>query len=167
MKGFMKIRSVFLALFLLVPVDSQAANIKQGNMEVGGSTSYSTTTSSSYFRLSPTYQYFFMDHFSAGGTADLILGTGDYTYYSLGPTATWYVLAKDEFAPYIAVTPISWAKFRYTDAFYDTTVNVGLKYFLTDSVAVGPAVQWNHTYGRNGGNGRDTTTFLGTFAIHL
>ncbi|MGZ3693044.1 MAG: hypothetical protein ACXWQO_02335 [Bdellovibrionota bacterium] len=166
-------KSLFLFLTLFTSLSAAAAtttaNIHKGDLEVSGSMNLSADTkhfSTAYFNLDTTAQHFFADEFSAG------LGASFYSYnsttgISFGPILTKYLWVQDKIAPYVSLTPIYWSKFSRNKATYSTYGSVGVKFFITDSVAFGPALAAYHYWPKNGGSSNTTLALLGMFAIHL
>lgn len=160
-------KKVFL-LLLLVSGVAEAANIKKGNWEVSGSIAYSHYSDNDYFSVSPAAQYFFMDYFSFGLKSTYSAGSNAVTVYSLGPVASLYFPVSDSVAPYISVAPLVWSRYASSGrSYYRADVDVGVKFFLTDSVAFGPVVSWNHYYPSNGGKSSNGIDVMGVFSIHL
>lgn len=161
----------FLLALLLVAAPAFAEpNIKEGNVEVNGSFNLSRSTSSgsgTYFNIQTIGQYFIKDHLSLG--ADISY----YTYrrnssLAIGPAATLYFAVKENLAPYITLTPITWTNTSgYSHNLISSTVRAGVKFFLTDSVAFGPAVEYYHFWEQHGMRSSGNISLLGVFSIHL
>lgn len=139
--------------------------IKEGDWELGGAASLSTDRYGTYFSLDGTTQYFLRDHFSLGLSAGY-RGWKGPNYLSLGPVFTKYFFVKDNFAPYISLTPLKWSSFGKSSNL-ESTVRVGTKFFLNDYVSFGPALEHSHTWKKGGTPSYSNTSLLGVFSIHL
>lgn len=167
---------LLLVSFFSAALAQAEPNLNAGNWELGGSFNLSRTserspyfvsTDRTRFTVNLNVQAFVDDEFSVGleaGYATAGRGTG-VAY--LGPVATKYLWVDDKLAPYISMLPIRWTKAEGVPSDYSTTVRIGAKYFLTDSVAVGPAVDFTHDWGKDQNPERNTWSFLGLFSIHL
>lgn len=150
--------------------------IQQGDWEIGGgfnltnssrSSAYSYGSRSTYFSLSGAGQYFISDGLSIGLDAALATAGHRSTTVSAGPVATKYLFQKDRLAPYVSMAPIRWSKTEGLSGRLSSSVRVGAKYFLTDSVAFGPALDYEHQWESRWHGDADEVSFLGLFSIHL
>jgi len=149
---------------------STLANIKEGNMQIGGGFGWSTfrasgTTNSSY-SIHPQMEYFVIDNLSVGGTLSYMGQSGDtsYTGYGLGPSLSYYFLEQGPIAAYVAQA-VSF--YKYSDApktFTNGKTSVGMKYFVVPQVAFGVAVSAD--YGIGSDNSFNTTSLGGNFSFY-
>jgi hypothetical protein len=66
------------------------------------------------------------------------------------------------------VVPLSWSKYSGTSiGDVSSTIRLGTKFFLTDSAAFGPALQYQWVHANRRRNDISTYSFLGVFSIHL
>ncbi len=169
-----KFISILLAIFSAA--SAEAANINKGNIEASGSFSlskssgwsggYENAHSTSLF-INGTGQYFFLDHFSAGLDASWATYSRGSSV-SLGPVATYYFLVKENIAPFLMLAPLSWSKHSGNSiGDLSSTIRLGAKFFLTDSLAFGPALQYQWVHASRGRSDFGNCSFLGEFSIHL
>jgi hypothetical protein len=163
---------IFMVLAVIASGSAEAANINKGNFELGGSFSMFEEYMGSgedlldqvrSWPLNIDAQYFFFDHFSAG------LETSWWNYnsrFAIGPTATYYLPVSDRIAPFVMVSPFSYS-WDLNASHYSygmlSSGRLGTKFFLTDSVSIGPALEFQHNYEGDG----NTLRLLGMFSIHL
>lgn len=159
--------------FCLVAFFSLAAhasnNINEGNWELGGSGTvlYSTSgTDKTSLILSPQAQYFFLDKFSVGAETSFFK-SGSYNYFLAGPVFTKYFLVKDRVAPYVSLLPLSFMMSKGDSTTHISEARLGMKYFITDSVAFGPALSYKRVWGEGGYRSIDTLSALFQFSVHL
>lgn len=120
-------------------------NINEGNWNAGGSASFSQTTglnnNSSRFRLSPHLEYFMITGFSLGGNFALDKPSSGNSTATLGPTASYYFYAKDKMAAFFSAS----LDLGLTSATVDSILGltIGLRNFLTQSVAIGPSIEYD------------------------
>ena len=156
----------YFVLSFLLTSQSFAANINSGNVEAGGAFDLTFGEGYTSFTLAPDLQYFFFDKFSAGLEGYVSTFTGTKATYGVGPKATLYFATSDTLAPYVSLTPINF-NFYPGLTLKSTSVSSGVKFFLTESVAFGPAVGWTHRYKSGAYRSRDTWSIFGVFSIHL
>lgn len=160
-------RAIFIAVLFALGSASiaQAANVNEGNWEVGGGWDLSRSSGRTSFTVRADGQYFFADQLSAGLDTSYY-HSGAYDAYSLGPVVTKYVWADEKLFPYLSMLPIALNKSgSYTYA--SSRARVGVKYFFTDSVAFGPAAEYTHYWESDRMRSSDAFSFLGLFSIHL
>lgn len=153
-----------------------SANINQGNVQVGGSISFSNTwptrgDSVAVFNTDIPVEYFFVDNFSLGGSFGLThvsAGNLDYTVFSVGPSATYYFLVQDRLTPYAG------ASLLYThndtddgDNYLQPSAKFGVNYFITPSVAIGPSVRYTHTFRDDNRVDFNGVSIFANFSIYL
>ena len=113
-----------------------------------------------FFNVSSGLQYFFADHFSAGLDVYLSAFNGEKAFISVAPVVTKYFLVGEKVAPYVSISPIHFnLRGRNTLA---SSIKVGTKFFLNDSVSFGPALDYYKAWG-----GGDRLSLQGLFSIHL
>lgn len=162
---------LLLALGFLGTNAHAGMNINEGNWEVAGSGSlsyysYVGSSDNTYLYLSPQAQYFFMDQFSAGINLSYSR-LGGSNFLSMSPEFTKYFSVQEKLAPYVSVAPIGLSSGKSSSPYFFSFVNIGVKYFLTDSVAFGPALQYRRGWGINNYTGSNSVELMGMFSIHL
>lgn len=164
----MKLFALALALLVSAPAFAldTTARIHEGDWELGGSTSIYRSSHFTSFSLTTNAQLFVMDALSVGLEVSYYTSRS-YTSRSLGPVATYYFLVKDKIAPFVSAAPYSWTKATFGPSYYTGRGSVGVKYFLTDSVAFGPEAVLYQMWGTNGRRSHTSGALQGTFAIHL
>jgi hypothetical protein len=124
--------------------------ITKGHWSIAGgaSLSYNTGGSGANLELYPSAQYFVMDHLSVGGEAFLGLNSS-YNAFGLGPAMTYY-FAESEKAVWFVSQGFLYSRFHYdagnsnyTYKNWASHTSLGMNYFLTPSVAVGPRAVFN------------------------
>lgn len=167
---------LLVALFLIAPAAYAVPNLNAGDWELGGSfnlsrsserSPYFQSTDHTRFTINLNAQYFVDDEYSLGLETGYSAAGGHSGVGYLGPVFTKYVWVDDKLAPYISMLPIRFTKAEGIPSDLSSTVRIGAKYFLTDSVAVGPAVDFTHDWGKDTNPERNTWSFLGLFSIHL
>jgi hypothetical protein len=168
---------VFLLVLPALAAESEELmNIHKGNWEVQGSfdLNHSSPSSSygSYSSLSfgGAAGYFFADHFSVGietWYGSTFGESAKTSSTSVGPTLTYYFLTGDRSAPYFYISPLRVSSGSYYPSNLDTQARIGNKFFLTESVAFGPALQFEHHWPRDNSRGFNEYALLGIFSIHL
>jgi hypothetical protein len=127
-----------------------ALPLNMGDWEIGGAASFTrdVRTNQRYLSLTPHAEYFFVNRFSAGGTVeytdDNILGTT----YGIGPSATYYITHTEHMAVSIDQS-IMWSKPYDGDNYVRGATGLALDYFVTPSIAFGPALRAYYYF--NGG----------------
>jgi hypothetical protein len=170
-------RALLLFTILLIGTTAQAApRIQKGDWELGGALNFRHTdeaspyfgsTKRTLFTFRGNGQYFVHDGLSAGVELGISTAGVSGPQVQAGPVVTKYIWVDDKLAPYVSMLPIQYNKSERIPGTYATTVRVGAKYFLTDSVAVGPAFEYSHDWGNDELPKRNTFSFLGLFSIHL
>jgi hypothetical protein len=170
-------RAFLIFTVLLLATTAQAApRINKGDWEIGGGLNLSHTDEASpyfgssrrtLFTLRGNGQYFVQDGLSAGLELGIASAGAASPQVQAAPVVTKYIWVDDKLAPYVSMLPIQYNKSEKIPGTYATTVRVGAKYFLTDSVAVGPAFEYSHDWGHDQVPERNTFSFLGLFSIHL
>jgi len=164
-------KTLILILSLLAGTAQAAPRILQGDWELGGGLNFThydvaNLPSGNIFSLNADGQHFFADHFSAGLELNLN-ATGGNTSFVVGPVATKYLWVDDKLAPYISLLPIMVSTRTGATASLQSRVRVGAKVFLTDSVAFGPALEYQHLWEADSSPGGNLLSFLALFSIHL
>ena len=163
-------KALLATALLLFSTQVYAANINQGNVEVDGAFQLSQTwvggNDSTYLDLSAAGQYFFVDRFSAGAELGYA-HSGGTDLWSLAPVGTFYFGVSNQLAPYVYVKPIELSDASYRDLNLSSAARFGVKFFLNDSIAFGPALQYDHVWGTNRPNSANSVSLLGLFAMHL
>lgn len=78
----------FLTLLALVPAAS--AQVGQGQLELSGSASFSSTEGTTVFQLAPTVGYFFTDALEGGGELQYISVEGNGDSGTIGPFLAYH-----------------------------------------------------------------------------
>jgi hypothetical protein len=171
-----KILLSIVAALGLAAAGAEGANLQRGNVEVEGLfnfnhssrvTRYTDSTRRTSFYAGAKVQYFFHDLFSAGLTGSFATSGVRPLYNSVGLSMTKYFSLRQSWAPYVGATPIMWVNATGTPSDYASSVRVGAKYFLTDSVAFGPALDYTRFWGRGALPSVNRVSFLGAFAVHF
>lgn len=161
---------ILIAALLAGPSLVQAANINQGNVEIGGVATVNHTRSRSLgttsFQIGANAQYFLVDHISVGAELDYAHASS-FNIYSIAPAASFYFAVQDQMAPYVMVKPLELYDSSSARLNLSSGLRLGVKFFLTDSVAFGPALNYEHTWSTNRTSTIDSFSLLGQFAIHL
>ena len=162
----MKVKSVLLTvvLFLLLYSFSSAQDaLKKGVYSLSGSISFSTssndmlgeTTNSDYFWFNPSGGYFIMDNLLIGGTINYMYdvtkfesgGRTNTNYFrrvGIGPTIKYFFNGGTVF-PFAAVSDSYFKSIDGGQEGNSLTVNAGLDYFLSRSVALEPSVSYSYS----------------------
>ncbi|RZA00027.1 MAG: hypothetical protein EOP11_18765 [Proteobacteria bacterium] len=151
-----------------------APKINKHDWEVGGGFNFShlsreenlPSKAQNNFSLRGIGQYFLADELSAGAEIS-VNASGGNTYVQAGPIITKYIFVDDKLAPYLSMLPIVVKTASNVPAGYRSTVRAGAKYFLNDSVAVGPALEYSHDWESGPYRSQENFSFLGLFSIHL
>jgi len=167
-------RTLLSVLLLLASAQAEAGKINQGDWELGGGFNLTHTSrknavvpqSTTFFVYSQA-QYFFVDHLSAGLDVGYSRSGSTSASTEIGPVVTKYIWVDDKLAPYVSMLPIQWSHTRALGSSFSSSARVGAKYFLTDSVAVGPAFDYSHNWGSDRRAESNSFSFLGLFSIHL
>lgn len=163
---------ILVASWLLavsVPAFAVSPKINQGDWEVNGSMNFSHYDSGygrNSFSLAASGQKFIVDDFSLGLDGSFYAYASN-TWTSIGPIATKYLWVHESTAPYLSLLPIVVSKSTSSSYYFYSRARAGVKFFLTDSVAVGPAVEMNHSWPKSGSSSTNYFSFLGLFSIHL
>jgi len=152
--------------------------IEQGKIKAGGGFDLSYGENQKLtLNISPTAEYFVTDRLSLGGTFSLAIpfGTG-LSYYSIGPSATFYFWKQERlaasFSESVAYARLSGVGYPpvSTGALISTT-KLGVEYFFTPSVSFGPAFQWRHAFTDVGDSllvpSQNTYSVVGQFSLYF
>ena len=125
---------------------SVAPNIDQGNWNISGFLDVNMDDADTVsINMSLSSKYFLLNRLAVGASFGLDAGSESDTVSTLGPAATFYFWNNDYLAGYLG------SSFRM--GLTTATVNwvlsgeLGLKYFMTPSVAIGPALYANYYKG--------------------
>jgi hypothetical protein len=152
----------FFALVALLCFASTAhaevtPRLSAGNWILGGSTNLQFPTSGpAAFTMSPEVEYFVASNLAAGLSG----------YFS-APEFTIHTKASDTVVPYLTIKPFEVGGGSTGSAYYSTAGRVGVKFFLTDSVAFGPAFEERHYWPSGGYGSSNSGVFYGVFSIHI
>jgi opacity protein-like surface antigen len=167
-------RILLSILLFLAATPAQAGKINQGDWELGGGFNLTHTnretspaTKNTSVFVYGQAQYFFLDHLSAGLDAGYSRSGSAFDSTNIGPVVTKYLWVDDKLAPFASMLPIQWNHTRGLGGSFSSSARVGVKYFLTDSVAVGPAFDYSHEWGSDRKPEANSFSFLGLFSIHL
>ena len=144
---------ILLTIFVGTSVFAEEANFTPnlllGNYSIGGAITLQKETSANtsdvtYFDVDLGSEYFVQDTFSVGLAFSLSTITAKDTTGLLGPAASYFFWQSDRLAAYIHAA----YQFGLSDATVKSKLNVklGLDYFVTPSVAIGPSIFTNHYY---------------------
>ncbi len=170
--------SVFLfTAFITAPIAqaNDQANTNMGDFEVGGSFSinhYRTTNSNSDSTTSVTLyapiQFFIINSLSVGGAFSFLHYSG-IGQYSFGPAATYYFANSGRLTGYVGASVLfSILDEELGTADYRTYAGrLGMKYFITRSIALGPEVGFEHQDINNSNRDYQHAYAAVQFSIHL
>lgn len=148
--------------------------VNRGDVMVGGSLGFSYSTYSKLtFELNPTVEYFVADRLSLGGTVGLMFSES-YNSYLVGPSATYYFWKEDRLTANVGAE-IRFGYFEYDNGAGRVTENattgrfrIGLNYFLTPEVSLGPVFTLDKAFGSGqSSTAIDNSTLKVQFQIHL
>lgn len=173
-------KATTLALVLcFASIAAHAANINRGNVAVGGyltlTRAFPNAAQRGYFSvgLSPSAEYFFMDHWSLGGTGNFSYSKSDnsssYTYYGIGPSTTLYFYTQESWAVFTGLS-LTYNHYQRATSTYDLSPRLGLAFFLNPAVALSPEVRFVHRfYDESYGtvDGDDTLQFGVSLNVYL
>ncbi len=124
-------------------VETSAANLNKGNIEVGGGFSWSqdnaSGSSNAYYSIEPRAEYFIADSFSVGGNLSYAGQNGPYGYsgFGMGPSASLYFYQQGGTAGYFAQS-ILFEKYSSIEKTYMRgATTLGVKFFAVPAVAFG------------------------------
>jgi hypothetical protein len=158
---------------------SDEPNLKAGNFRFGASLSlehdsFSNVSTQTTFSGFLPVQYFFFDQLAIGGSLGWSASWANEQGNSqsggsvnLGPAVTWYFWTHGRFAAY--VEPFLSFEVR-TDSAPTTIVAAGLlgvQWFLTPSVAVGPGIRYLHRFGSSFIPSADSYLFFVDLSVYL
>lgn len=172
MKHLLFLAGLVFAATITTALADEGTNpkIKKGDVEANGSMTFSRDikggSSTLYFDTTLTGQYFLKDCFSAGLEGQFAK-YGSYLAASAAPIFTKYFWVKDDTAPYLSMLPIAFHFQSHTPTHYSTTLRPGVKFFLNDHIAIGPAVDYKHFWSHDGYESRDQLSLLGTLSVHF
>lgn len=167
------VAGIGLLLFVVTEVraDGDYGNIHRGNVETGGSVSFSYVSPSgsgslTSFSLSSPTQYFLIDRFSLGAAINYFHSSLGVDSLGVGPSATYYFWTQDRLATF-AGEEFTYNKFPGVDYFFNNRAKLGINYFITPSVAIGPSLEYGHNFGRGNTSTIDSVSVLGKFSIYF
>lgn len=165
----MKLKNIFITVLLLAfSSASDAANINKGNLGIDGSLSLDRSTSSkTYFYTSFSGQYFLKDHFSLGGDLSFSTSSNSSSYLALGPRLSYYFYHQENVAHYVSLAPLTWGRPTSSRSSWSSSAAIGTKFFLTESVAVGPELEYWRLWSGRIYRTSDSFRLLGEFSIFL
>lgn len=144
--------------------------ISKGDVMLGGSLGFAYSTYSRLsFELNPTVEYFVADRFSLGGTIGFTI-SDSHTYYLIGPSATYYFWRDENLTANVGAElrtgAYNWAEGR--SGFSSGRFRLGLNYFLSPEVSIGPLLTLDKGFGDGAGaSAIDHSTLKVQFQIHL
>ena len=120
-----------------------------------------------YFLLSvgTSLEHFFADRWALGGSFS-INRYSDQTDLYLGPSTTYYFYVEDRVGAYVDTSLTYELLDKYEDAIR-WKASLGMRYFITPAVAMGPAVYFNHDFGIKYRVDTNQFGLLAVFALHL
>lgn len=155
-------RFVLVAALLFGSFSAHAvdANIKRGDWEVSGSASLDIDDDTT-FQATPRALYFLNDGFALGASLGIFV-FDNFSFYTFGPEIKYYFWQGETSAAYVSEV-IAFAFGDDIDGDTVSSTTAGLNFFLTPSVALGPAAQFNYNFDDKDGDFR----LLGMFSIYL
>jgi hypothetical protein len=154
-------------------VEKLYGNITEGHYGVDSAVSFTSTSVASapatnQFALRLRGQYFLADRIGIGPAIHLNT-SNSYTSLRIGPSVLWYFWAVDRLGAFISqdVTVGSVYQSGGSSSRFDSDSVLGLNYFITPSVAVGPAIELYHVFGNVNFDTINQFLFTGAFSIYL
>ncbi|MGZ3711184.1 MAG: hypothetical protein ACXVBE_05480 [Bdellovibrionota bacterium] len=157
---------------LMASVSAQAADttakIHEKDWEANGAfnLSHFQGASQTNLEIQGGAQYFFLDGLSAGLDGQYY-NYGHTKFGSVAPILTKYLWVKDKIAPYVSLVPIRFGFQSGGSTSYSSSIRPGVKFFLNDNIAVGPAIDYAHYWGPAGYQGYANMALLGLFSLHF
>lgn len=127
---------------------------------------YWPTYGGNSFNLFGGAQYFLADGLSAGLEFNLRRPMPRHGKMEIGPVITKYFLTSGRIAPYVSLSPITWSKEEGVKSYFTSGARLGAKFFITDSFAVGPAIEYKAYWG-GGRGGEFEARVLGIASYHF
>lgn len=146
------------------------ANIRKGNVAVGGDlgASYSTYSGSTLY-LNPSAEYFIADRFSIGGMLTTTLSE-NFQSYGIGPSATYYFWNQNKWAASTGLAvrySTSNSEYDNSSSYWTGMAKFGMGYFATPSVSFGPQLTVYHDIGDSKASSSTWSTLLFQFNVYL
>jgi hypothetical protein len=128
-------------------------NIHQGNWQFGVAdfsiAEHIPAYEDSYHVISASLpvQYFLVDRFSLGIISSVSYNSQnkESSAIGFGPAFNAYVYAKDRLAVFFGGN-LEWNRATDYADYYSSNAHVGLDFFATPAVAIGPQFNWNHWF---------------------
>jgi hypothetical protein len=147
-------------LLLLLAISAfLSAQISQGTIQTGGAISFTSQSvdgqddALSTLTVNPVFGYFFNENFSAGVIVNLLrqsLGDQTNSVYGFGPELRYY-FGSDKMIPFLnaafLLNSMSISGSNGDISFKTIRFGAGLDYFLTDAVAIEPAITFSMNSG--------------------
>lgn len=150
-------------------------NIAKGRWKAGAASNfqiYSTAVGKSSVTsvlLSTGLQYFLNDEFSLGGVLDFFKQE-DYRAASFGPALTYFPWKEGRYAiPFTTAVLFETTRNSLGTTFNNAALDfsVGVDYFVTPAVALGPRLFYAHRFKSGTVSASDTFALLATFTLYL
>lgn len=166
-------KAIILLIVCFCVQQAKAMNINQGNWQLGGGISisrlplsdYGSNSGETYVNSNADVQYFIREKIAVGSRISFTKYYG-LTEFTLDPEATFYFGVAEKLAPFVTLMPIGISKVESVDLHYSTGLLLGVRYFLSDTVAIAPMIEyrhfWNRYYIPNA-----TTNFVAMLTVHL
>ncbi len=150
--------------------ETAPANIRKGNVAVGGDlgASYSTFGGSAVY-LNPSAEYFIADRLSVGGTLTSTLSE-NYQSYGIGPSATYYFWSQNKWAASTGLAirySNSSSEYDSSSSYWTGMAKLGIGYFATPSVSFGPQLTIYRDIGDGDTSASTWSTLLFQFNVYL
>jgi hypothetical protein len=153
--------------------DKLYGNITEGHVGVDSSVSFTSTSVASapatnQFAMRLRGQYFLEDRIALGPAIHLNT-RNSFTSLRIGPSVLGYFWARDRLGAYISedVTIGSVYQSGASSSRFDSDTVLGINYFITPSVALGPAIELFHVFGNVNFDTINEFLFTGAFSIYL
>jgi hypothetical protein len=153
--------------------DRLYGNITEGHVGVDSSVSFSSTSVASapatnQFAMRLRGQYFLEDRIALGPAIHLNT-RNSFTSLRIGPSLLYYFWAREKLGAYLSqdVTIGSVYQSGSSSSRFDSDTVLGINYFITPSVAVGPAIELFHVFGNVNFDTINQFLFTGAFSIYL
>jgi hypothetical protein len=153
--------------------NTELGNIHKGNIAAEGSASISFyapsgRASSTAISVSPSLQYFVVDHLSIGGSLSYhhYSGSDGWTSWGIGPSITWHFWSTGHLSVF-ASEEIFLNKGTNLNWYGSNTAGLGMNYFITPSVAIGPLLQTYYQFENSELPSAFGTSLIGKFSIYF
>lgn len=147
---------------LCLAAGAEAAKLKKGDWEANVTSNPNRLFNRHSYTVGAGIQHFVADQLSIGMEGEHSQFSWGASSYKVVPVVTKYFLLGDVVAPYVSLSPVGLFKVS-TNSYWYSSVRLGTKFFLTDSIAIGPALDFKKYWK---GNWTDSS-LLGVVSVHF